>query len=81
MEQDVAAYSGIRKLLQGNMEKLVDKPFDLKEIERNALLDALHKEGGNISRVAKTLNVARNTVYRKLKQYNINPSGFRGEES
>jgi len=29
----------------------------------------LNKYGGNISQVAKTMRISRNTVYRKMKKY------------
>ena len=35
------------------------------------LLDLLTKHGGNISEVAREMEVSRNTVYRKMRQYAI----------
>ena len=42
------------------------------ERERRRILELLSKHGGNISRVARELGVSRNTIYRKMKIYNIN---------
>jgi DNA-binding NtrC family response regulator len=44
----------------------------LDEIEKNAILDALDKAGGNKARAAKTLGIGLRTLYRKLKEWNIN---------
>ena len=43
----------------------------LAENECQEILDLLTKHGGNISEVAKEMEVSRNTVYRKMRQYNI----------
>jgi len=39
--------------------------------ERESILRLLHQYEGNISRVAQALDVSRNTIYRKMKQYDI----------
>ena len=44
----------------------------LAERERQEIINLLSKYGGNISRVARAMEISRNTVYRKIKQYNIN---------
>lgn len=41
------------------------------ERERRIILELLTKYGGNVSRVARELGLSRNTVYRKMKRYNI----------
>jgi len=41
------------------------------EKECRRILDLLSKHGGNVSRVAKELGFSRNTIYRKMKLYNI----------
>jgi transcriptional regulator of acetoin/glycerol metabolism len=43
----------------------------LAEQERQEILSLLEQEGGNISRVAVQLGIARTTLYRKMKQYII----------
>ncbi len=43
----------------------------LKSAERDALIRALEADYWNIARVARRFNVSRNTIYRKLKNYNI----------
>lgn len=42
----------------------------LEEIEKEAILTCLKTYGNNISKTAKSLNISRNTLYLKLKQYN-----------
>ena len=47
-------------------------PLSISEIERNAILQALHHHNGHISKVAKALNISRATLYRKIDKYQIN---------
>ncbi len=42
--------------------------------ERDALLSVLEDMHWNVSRVAKSLGLSRNTLYRRMKRYGINPS-------
>lgn len=54
------------------LENSIDVHSDsLEDLEYRAFMHAFSKENGNISRVAKTLGVARGAVYRRLKKYNI----------
>ena len=41
--------------------------------ERSLILDALNTTGGNISEAAKLMNIPRQTLQRKVKQYDIHP--------
>lgn len=43
----------------------------LEEVEEKAIRDAVEKYSGNMSLVAKALNVSRPTLYSKLKKYGI----------
>jgi transcriptional regulator of acetoin/glycerol metabolism len=43
----------------------------LKDLEYRALIKALDRAGGNISKAAKILGIGRDTIYRRLKKYNI----------
>ena len=40
-----------------------------KEIEKNAIIEALEKANGNIPQAAKALGISRATFYRKIKKY------------
>lgn len=55
------------------VNKIREKRKDvLAERERQEIINLLNQYGGNISRVARTMEISRNTVYRKIKQYDIN---------
>lgn len=43
----------------------------LAKNEFEQLIDLLTKHGGNITEVAREMNISRNTVYRKMRRYNI----------
>ncbi|WBW98561.1 sigma-54-dependent Fis family transcriptional regulator [Oceanirhabdus sp. W0125-5] len=44
----------------------------LEELEKKAIISCLKEYDNNISKVAKTLDISRNTLYLKMKKYNIN---------
>ena len=44
----------------------------LKEIERAAIVDALRRTGNNRTQAARLLDIGRNTLQRKIVQYEIN---------
>jgi Nif-specific regulatory protein len=46
-------------------------PKTLKEIEKNAIVEALSFTGWNMSKAAKVLGVSRMTLYRKIDSYGI----------
>ena len=48
------------------------RSFNLKAIERQELLDALEKTGGNQSRAAELLGVSRVTVWNRMRRFGIN---------
>lgn len=43
----------------------------LKETERIAIIQALKTTDGNISDAAQALGIGRNTLYRKMKEHNL----------
>jgi transcriptional regulator of acetoin/glycerol metabolism len=43
----------------------------IDEATRQAIAHAIAAEGGNLTRVARTLGISRPTLYRKLKLYRI----------
>ena len=45
----------------------------LDEVERRAIIHALEVTGGNISAAAQALGIVRNTLYRKMEEYNLRP--------
>jgi transcriptional regulator of acetoin/glycerol metabolism len=48
-----------------------------REMERETILLLLRMYRGNISRMAQVLDVSRNTLWRKLKEYGIDPEEYR----
>ena len=49
----------------------------LGEVQMDTIRQALYSMNGNISRVSKALNIGRATLYRKIKDYNIDLSDIR----
>lgn len=43
----------------------------LEEIEQQEITELLTRYGGNITRVARAMGVSRNTIYRKIRHYNM----------
>jgi PAS domain S-box-containing protein len=58
-----------RKVLPSGSRR---KSLDLKEIEKQELLEALEKTGGNQSEAAELLRVSRVTVWNRMKRFGIN---------
>lgn len=55
----------------GRMEERVSEVKSLKDIEKDAIIHALNLYKGNILKVSAKLGVGRNTLYRKIKEYDI----------
>ncbi len=49
----------------------------INELESIAIENAIHEYNGNLTEAAKALGIGRATLYRKVKQYNIDPSAAR----
>lgn len=47
------------------------EPPALQEVEARAIRDALSYHRGNVTSASKSLGIGRNTLYRKMKEYNI----------
>jgi len=43
----------------------------LEEIEKKAIMESLKRNNNNVSEVAKKLGITRQTLYNKLRKYNI----------
>ena len=54
-----------------------NKVRTINELESIAIENAIHEFGGNLTEAAKALGIGRATLYRKVKQYNIDPSNAR----
>ncbi|KAB2833601.1 MAG: sigma-54-dependent Fis family transcriptional regulator, partial [Candidatus Brocadia sp.] len=63
-------------LARDPMEEQKRKSFivtTLAEQEKNAIIDALNKYGGNQTKVAQILGISTTTLWRKIKKYRIRP--------
>lgn len=69
-EQNVIPFPGGNNLTDRS-EKSVKT---INELESVAIENAIHKFNGNLTEAAKALGIGRATLYRKVKQYNIDPS-------
>lgn len=49
----------------------------MDDIEAKAIENAIHQYKGNLTEAAKALGIGRATLYRKVKQYQIDPSQAR----
>ncbi len=56
-------------LKSGKAEKEVQGDFNIEEVEKNAIKNALRKHEGNVSKAAKELGLGRTTLYRKMTKY------------
>lgn len=59
------------KLTKGKPKIMEKQPMTLKEAEAEAVRSALDYTSGNVTQAAKLLGIGRNTLYGKIKEYNI----------
>lgn len=59
---------------QATPTQLSEKPLSMEEVEQIAIKRALKISEGNISLAARLLKISRNTLYNKLKKYQIDAS-------
>ncbi|MBO9666225.1 MAG: hypothetical protein J7501_05375 [Bdellovibrio sp.] len=53
----------------------------MEEMEAHAIENAIVQYKGNLTEAAKALGIGRATLYRKVKQYHIDPSAARKKKS
>jgi transcriptional regulator of acetoin/glycerol metabolism len=53
----------------------------MNELESVAIQNAIQSYNGNLTEAAKALGIGRATLYRKVKQYNIDPSTARRKKA
>jgi two-component system response regulator HydG len=49
----------------------LSEDLSLKSLEKNAILQVIEKNRGNITWAAKELGITRNALYRRLSKYDI----------
>jgi PAS domain S-box-containing protein len=70
----MSSQPAVQPLLSQNLRTNVGREQwrqQLGEVERQRILIALSKHGGNVSVVARELGISRNTLYRKMRLYSI----------
>lgn len=72
------AYNNGMSSLEKGFDEINEKPAvynksrtSLSEAEKEVVINVLIAEKGNINRAAKTLNIARNTLYKRIEEYDI----------
>jgi transcriptional regulator of acetoin/glycerol metabolism len=69
------------RLMEANPRQV--KPFlqvpvsSLSEMERETILLMMQMYRGNVSRMSQVLSISRTTLWRKLKEYSIDPNEYR----
>ena len=62
-------------------ERMIQRPDEckkpgtltVKDNLRDLILKALDNNNGNISQAARELNISRSTMYRRIREFNLNP--------
>lgn len=61
-----------KEILEENIkENIKEKSFNLEEIEKRTIINAIDSNKHNMTKTAKALGISRNTLYLKIKKYNI----------
>ncbi|WP_421871205.1 sigma-54-dependent transcriptional regulator [Marinoscillum sp.] len=63
---------GAEDVLPSRKEKITPtQSLKVEDVERNAVIKAIERSGGNLSQAADELGIGRTTLYRKMKKYGI----------
>ncbi|HJV34695.1 sigma-54 dependent transcriptional regulator [Geomonas sp.] len=63
------AQSGLLAVMRG--KGIAPPPAAIKDAEADTIREALSRHKGNITEAARTLGIARNTLYRKIKEFEL----------
>ncbi|MBK5251425.1 MAG: sigma 54-interacting transcriptional regulator [Peptostreptococcaceae bacterium] len=69
--EDIPQYMKATNLLN-ETDSQNQKFFTLREIESMAIHKTIEKANGNLSKTARILGISRSSLYRKMKEYDIN---------
>jgi transcriptional regulator of acetoin/glycerol metabolism len=69
--------SGVNGSVNGDVRRSV---ATINQLEASAIENAIVAFKGNLTEAAKALGIGRATLYRKVKQYNIDPSVARNKK-
>lgn len=64
-----------------SVSEMETKVKTINELESIAIENAISEFGGNLTEAAKALGIGRATLYRKVKQYGIDPSQARRKKA
>ena len=53
------------------VEEIHDEPTNIEQLEKESIKRALEKNAGNRKAAAAALGISERTLYRKIKEYNI----------
>ncbi len=71
----------LKEVLEGAIHEMVDKRIywseALNQFEKLFILEALRYSKGNLCRAAERIGVHRNTLSKKLREYQIDRKAFR----
>lgn len=71
MERVVIMENVPQDLITANESTTKRKSENLYELEKVKIIEVIEKHAGNMSRTAQELGIGRNTLYRKIKKYDI----------
>jgi transcriptional regulator of acetoin/glycerol metabolism len=54
-----------------------ENDYTINPAELNLIINTLKKASGNVSKVARSLNIPKRTLYRKIKKYGIEVEIYR----
>ena len=69
--KDVSVRTMLRKLVKEMVVKGIRLEEAKQEFERNFLRQALVETGGRVGRTAETIGIHRNTLRRKISEYQL----------
>lgn len=76
-----APQTTIKEILEGVIDEMVEKGIFWNEaqqqFEKLFLIRALQQSGGNLCRAADTMGVHRNTLTKKLREFNLDKKSFK----
>ena len=74
-------FSSLNAFVQENISgNRVVRAFAKEDFEKKYIESALEKNKGNITLTAKDIGIERTNLHRKIKQYNIENSGYSDDE-
>ncbi|MHB8809012.1 MAG: sigma-54 dependent transcriptional regulator [Desulfobulbaceae bacterium] len=75
-EFSVTGFDSVQKGTVENYDYLAPEPVDETESESDRIVRILTKCSGNKAKAARLLGIDRSTLYRKMRLYSIDPTGF-----